>query len=70
MENFVRKWKAAKVLDTIVRIRTHLRFTGRCCKDFKATDKMLELFNSKDMYDESNIDLKDLEEDEIVYPFV
>eukprot|EP00795_Rhopilema_esculentum_P002576 gene2576-769_t len=61
---------SSKVLDTIVRIRTHLHFTGRCCKDFKATDKMLELFNSKDMYDESNIDLKDLEEDEIVYPFV
>ena len=36
----------------IVRIRTELNFKGRCCKDLSVTDKILELFNAKQMYEE------------------
>lgn len=36
--------------DAIIRIRSHLQFQGKCCKDFKVTTRMLELFNSANMY--------------------
>ena len=39
-----------KALDSIVRIRSNLNFGGHCCRDVIVTDKMLELFNSKQMY--------------------
>lgn len=50
------------MLDAIIRIRSHLQFQGKCCKDFKVTNRMLELFNSANMYgttdqtDETNDD--------------
>ncbi|KAK4313003.1 hypothetical protein Pmani_015614 [Petrolisthes manimaculis] len=38
------------MLNAIIRIRSHLQFQGKCCKDFKVTTRMLELFNSANMY--------------------
>ena len=38
------------VLDTILKIRTSLYFSDKCCKDFIVTKQMIDLFNSKEMY--------------------
>ena len=38
------------MLNAIIRIHSTLKFKGICCKDFKASDKMLELFNSDTLY--------------------
>ena len=38
------------VLDTILKIRTSLYFSDKCCKDFIVTKRMINLFNSKEMY--------------------
>ena len=39
------------VLDTILKIHTSLYFSDKCCKDFIITKKMIDLFNSKEIYD-------------------
>ena len=41
----------ADMLDSVIRIRSHLQFQGKCCRDFTVTSHMLELFNSTNMYD-------------------
>ena len=33
-----------EMLDSIIRIRSSLKFKGMCCKDFCASDEVLELF--------------------------
>ena len=38
------------MLNVIIRIRSTLKFKGICCKDFKASVKLLELFNSDNLY--------------------
>ena len=38
------------MLEAILRIRTHLHFGQKCCKDFLVTEKMISLFNSDIMY--------------------
>lgn len=38
------------MLDSIIRIRSHLQFQNKCCKDFKVTARMLQLFNAANMY--------------------
>ena len=40
----------SEMLDAIIRIRTHLQFQGKCCKDFEVTETMIELFTSDNMY--------------------
>ena len=37
-------------LDAILKIRTSLYFSDKCCKDFIITKRMINLFNSKQMY--------------------
>ncbi|KAJ8388013.1 hypothetical protein AAFF_G00148040 [Aldrovandia affinis] len=32
------------------RIRMHVQFQGKCCTDFKASERMLERFTSQNMY--------------------
>ena len=46
----------SSMLEAIVRIRTHLYFKEKCCKNFVATKRMLELFTSKNMYTDSGTD--------------
>lgn len=41
----------SEMLDAIIRIRSHLSFQGKCCRDFKATPRMMELFNSANLYE-------------------
>ena len=41
---------SSNMLEAIVRIHSHLYTRGRCCKDMKATKRMIELFDSKNMY--------------------
>ena len=41
------------MFDAIIRIRSCLKMRGNCCKDFKPTPKMLELFNSESMRQDS-----------------
>ncbi|KAJ8371925.1 hypothetical protein AAFF_G00298770 [Aldrovandia affinis] len=38
------------MLDAIIRIRMHVQFQGKCCTDFKASERMLERFTSQNMY--------------------
>lgn len=38
------------MLQAIVRIRTHLYFQNKCCKDFVPSPRMLALFDSNNMY--------------------
>ena len=44
-----RNQMSVKVLDSIVRVRTHLMMMDMCCTKFEITDHMLQKFNS-DMY--------------------
>ncbi len=44
---------SSPMLEAIVRIRTHMYFHEKCCKDFVATKRMLELFNSKNLYSQN-----------------
>lgn len=37
-------------LDSIIRIRSSLKFKGACCKDFCVRNEKIELFNSKSLY--------------------
>ena len=39
-----------KTLAAITRIRAALHFQSKCCKDFQVTERMFQLFNSKNMY--------------------
>ena len=61
----------SSMLEAIVRIRTHLYFKEKCCKNFVATKRMLELFTSKNMYKgsgtDSNSSLSSDEEDELLF---
>ncbi|KAG7159827.1 putative hAT family C-terminal dimerization region-containing protein 16 [Homarus americanus] len=40
----------SEMLDAIIRVRSHLQFQG-CCRDFKVTPHMMELFNSANIYE-------------------
>lgn len=42
-------------LDAIIRIKAHLFFNGKCCKQFKVTQEMLELFTSR-IYETASIE--------------
>ena len=42
------------MLDALLRIKTDLYFQKKCCTSFEVTPRMLELFNSKDMYGGKN----------------
>lgn len=46
-------------LDSIIRIRTTLNFCGHSCKNFEVTERMLALFNSDQMYQDSSIEHED-----------
>ncbi len=39
-----------RMLDALLRIKTYLFFRGICCKTFSASPRMVELFNSQQMY--------------------
>ena len=39
-----------RMLEAILRIRIKLHFRNKCCVDFVPTRRMLDMFNSKDMY--------------------
>ena len=60
---------SSSMLEAIVRIRTHLYFKEKCCKDFVATKRMLELFNSKNMYNGNNAtdNSSAVDEDELLF---
>ena len=64
----VRNRLGAEMLDAIIRIRTHLQFQGKCCKDFTVTKNMFERFTLQNMYsnadDEQDEDLM-REDDEL-----
>ncbi|XP_068225886.1 protein FAM200C-like [Palaemon carinicauda] len=47
----LRNRMSTAMLEAILRTRTHLQFQGKCCKDFKVNQNMLELFNSVNMYE-------------------
>lgn len=51
---------STEMLDAIIRIRSHLSFQGKCCRDFKATPRMLELFNSANLYGKEGPDDDDI----------
>ena len=51
-----------KALDSIVRTRSNLNFEGHCCRDVIVTDKILELFNSKQMYVTSEVGGEEIDE--------
>lgn len=53
------------MLDAIIRIRSYLQFQSKCCKDFKVTTRMLELFNSAIMY--GTTDQQEETEDVLAY---
>lgn len=42
---------SSTMLDAIIRIRAHLQFEGKCCRNFEVTQHMLDLFNSVNMYE-------------------
>ncbi|KAG7171889.1 hypothetical protein Hamer_G000820, partial [Homarus americanus] len=42
----------SEMLDAIIRVRSHFQFQGKCCRDFKVTPHMMELFKSANMYEE------------------
>ncbi|KAJ8372832.1 hypothetical protein AAFF_G00276430 [Aldrovandia affinis] len=46
----VRNRLQSKMLDASIRIRMHVQFQGKCCTDFKASERMLERFTSQNMY--------------------
>ncbi|KAG7169528.1 hypothetical protein Hamer_G027703, partial [Homarus americanus] len=39
----------SEMLGTIISVRSHLQFQGKCCRDFKVTPHMMDLFNSANM---------------------
>ena len=51
---------SSSMLEAIIRIHTYLKFTGKCCKDFVPSQRMLQLF-TKDIYktDANNSSLAD-----------
>ena len=48
---------STKLLEVIVRIRLHLQFGERCCKDFIVTPRMLSLFSMSYMYKRNETDI-------------
>ena len=38
------------MLDAVIRVRVNLKFGQKCCRDFSASQEMLELFNSANVY--------------------
>ena len=44
------------MLEAVLRIRAHHYFKDKCCKDFVATKRMLELFNAKTLYGSNDTD--------------
>ena len=60
---------SSSMLEAIVRIHTYLYFKEKCCKDFVATKRMLELFNSKNMYNGNNAtdNSSAVDEDELLF---
>ncbi|KAG7174183.1 putative hAT family C-terminal dimerization region-containing protein 15 [Homarus americanus] len=49
----------SEMLDTIIRVHSHFQFQGKCCRDFKVTPHMMELFNSakEEPGDEDELDV-------------
>lgn len=45
------------MLDALVRIRSHLIYSNKCCKDFIVTTDMLDRFNFKQVYSASAIEV-------------
>eukprot|EP00794_Sanderia_malayensis_P002936 gene2936-biopygen2413 len=41
-----------ELLSALVRIRSELHMSGKCCRDFAVTKRMLEMFNSEHMYND------------------
>ncbi len=39
-----------ELLDSIIRTRSRLHLSGQCCQDLNVTRKMLERFNTANMY--------------------
>ena len=50
VKNKLRNRLGSNMLESIIRIRTKLQFVGKCCRDFKVSQTMLDLFNSQNMY--------------------
>ena len=48
IETKLRNRLSTDVLDTILRIRTSLYFSDKCCKDFIVTKQMIDLFKLKE----------------------
>ncbi|KAE8739257.1 hypothetical protein FOCC_FOCC015241 [Frankliniella occidentalis] len=48
----IRNKLGLEMLESILRIRTHLHAHGKCCEEFVPTDDMIKNFNSKVMYGE------------------
>ena len=57
---------SSSMLEAIVRIRTHLYFRGKCCKDFRPSKGMLDLF-TQDIYKNANDNSTADEEDELPF---
>ena len=51
-----------KALKSIVRIHANLHFERHCCKDFLVARKMMELFNTEQMYLSNNNKEEEIEE--------
>ncbi|KAG0414406.1 hypothetical protein HPB47_008440 [Ixodes persulcatus] len=47
------------MLSGILHLRYGLKFRGVCCRDFQLTAKMLQLFNSKNMYGSAVVEAED-----------
>lgn len=50
VKNKLRNRLSSTMLDAIIRIRVHLQFKGKCCRNFEGTQHMLDLFNSVNTY--------------------
>lgn len=49
----LRNRMSVNLLNALVRIRSKLHFESKCCRDMIVTKRMLELFNTKQMYEAS-----------------
>ena len=56
----LRNRMSLEMLDALIRIRATLKNKGKCCTEFQVTSKMLELFNSVTMRQETSTDTEQI----------
>ena len=57
---------SSNLLESVVRIRSHLCYGERCCEDFVATPRTLALFNTETMYKANVTDIDETDIDGMV----